>query len=125
MSYVHLKLTVLYCNYTPLPFLVTPLMFKVPSNYIPRIIEKTTALKQQINMCREIVQVPSEDKYLFQFSEKGKQCDIQQLKENLLKLIEKFKLTAITRHFHFVSLHSCSRCLPTTFLGLSFIDFIS
>jgi leucyl aminopeptidase len=25
--------------------------------------EKTTALKQQINMCREIVQVPSEDKY--------------------------------------------------------------
>ena len=51
--------------------------------------EKTTALKQQINMCKEIVQVPSKDKYLFQFSKKGKQFDIQQLKENLLKLIEK------------------------------------
>ena len=50
---------------------------------------KTTALKQQINMCREIVQVPSKDKYIFQFSKKGKQFDIQQLKENLLKLIEK------------------------------------
>jgi hypothetical protein len=30
--------------------------------------EKTAALKQQINMCKEIVQVPSKDKYLFQFS---------------------------------------------------------
>jgi hypothetical protein len=44
--------------------------------------ENTTALKQQINMCKEIVQVPSKDKYLFQFSKKGKQFDIQQLKEN-------------------------------------------
>ena len=51
--------------------------------------EKTTALKQQIIMCKEIVQVSSKDKYLFQFSKKGKQFDIQQLKENLLKLIEK------------------------------------
>jgi hypothetical protein len=51
--------------------------------------EKRTALKQQINMCKVIVQVPSKDKYLFQFSKKGKQFDIQQLKENLLKLIEK------------------------------------
>ena len=51
--------------------------------------EITTALKQQINMCKEIVQVPSKDKYLFQFSKQGKQFDIQQLKENLLKLIEK------------------------------------
>jgi hypothetical protein len=51
--------------------------------------EKTTALKQQINMCREIVQVSSKDKCIFQFSKKGKQFDIQQLKENLLKLIEK------------------------------------
>ena len=51
--------------------------------------EKATALKQQINMCKEIVQVPSKDKYLFQFSKKGKQIDIQHLKENLLKLIEK------------------------------------
>jgi hypothetical protein len=33
--------------------------------------------------------VPSKDKYLFQFSKKGKQFDIQHLKENLLKLIEK------------------------------------
>lgn len=40
-------------------------------------------------MCKEIVQVPSKDKYLFQLSKKGKQFDIQQLKENLLKLIEK------------------------------------
>ena len=30
--------------------------------------EKTTALKQQINMCKGIVQVPSKDKYIFQFS---------------------------------------------------------
>jgi ABC-type transport system substrate-binding protein len=30
--------------------------------------EKATALKQQISMCKEIVQVPSKDKYLFQFS---------------------------------------------------------
>jgi hypothetical protein len=51
--------------------------------------EKRTALKQQINMCKVIVQVPSKDKYIFQFSKKGKQFDIQQLKENLLKLIEK------------------------------------
>jgi hypothetical protein len=51
--------------------------------------EKATALKQQINMCKEIVQVPSKDKYIFQFSKKGKQFDIQHLKENLLKLIEK------------------------------------
>ena len=34
--------------------------------------EKTTALKQQINMCRKIVQVSSNDKYIFQFSKKGK-----------------------------------------------------
>ena len=40
-------------------------------------------------MCKVIVQVPSKVKYLFQFSKKGKQFDIQQLKENLLKLIEK------------------------------------
>jgi hypothetical protein len=40
-------------------------------------------------MCKEIVQVPSKDKYIFQFSKKGKQFDIQHLKENLLKLIEK------------------------------------
>jgi hypothetical protein len=45
--------------------------------------KKTATLKQQINMCKEIVQVPSKDKYLFQFSKKGKQFDIQQLKENL------------------------------------------
>ena len=51
--------------------------------------EKATALKQKINMCKEIVQVPSKDKYIFQFSKKGKQFDIQHLKENLLKLIEK------------------------------------
>jgi hypothetical protein len=51
--------------------------------------EKATALKQQINMCKEIVQVLFKDKYLFQFSKKGKQFDIQHLKENLLKLIEK------------------------------------
>ena len=51
--------------------------------------EKATALKQQINLCKEIVQVPSKDKYIFQFSKKGKQFDIQHLKENLLKLIEK------------------------------------
>ena len=30
--------------------------------------EKTTALKQQIIMCKEIVQVSSKDKYIFQFS---------------------------------------------------------
>jgi hypothetical protein len=47
------------------------------------------ALKQQINMCKEIVQVTSKDKYIFQFSKKGKQFDIQHLKENVLKLIEK------------------------------------
>jgi hypothetical protein len=51
--------------------------------------EKATALKQQISMCKEIVQAPSKDKYIFQFSKKGKQFDIQHLKENLLKLIEK------------------------------------
>ena len=50
--------------------------------------EKKTALKQHINMCKEIVQVPSKDKYLSQFSKKGKQFDMQHLKENLLKLIE-------------------------------------
>jgi hypothetical protein len=31
--------------------------------------EEATTLKQQINMCKEIVQVPSKDKYIFQFSE--------------------------------------------------------
>ena len=51
--------------------------------------EKTTALKHQINMCRKMVQVPSKDKYIFLFSKKGKQFDIQQLKKKLLKLIEK------------------------------------
>ena len=50
---------------------------------------KATAVKQQINMCKEIVQVPSKDKYIFQFSKKMKQFDIQHLKENVLKLIEK------------------------------------
>jgi hypothetical protein len=34
--------------------------------------EKATALKQQIKMCKDIVQVPSKDKYIFQFSKKGK-----------------------------------------------------
>ena len=32
---------------------------------------------------------------------------------------------SITCPFHFLSLHSCSSCLPITFLGLSFIDCIS
>ena len=40
-------------------------------------------------MCKVIVQVSSKDKYIFKFSKRGKQFDIQQLKENLLKLIEK------------------------------------
>jgi uncharacterized protein YqhQ len=40
-------------------------------------------------LCSPQTHWPSEDKYLFQFSKKGKQFDIQQLKENLLKLIEK------------------------------------
>jgi hypothetical protein len=44
--------------------------------------EKTTALKQEINMCKVIVQVSSKYKYIFQFSKKGKQFDIQQMKEN-------------------------------------------
>ena len=35
-------------------------------------MKKKTALKQHINMCKEIVQVPSKDKYLFQFSKKGR-----------------------------------------------------
>ena len=39
-------------------------------------------------MCKKIAQVPSKDKYLFQFNKKGKQFDIQHPKENLLKLIE-------------------------------------
>jgi hypothetical protein len=51
--------------------------------------EKATAMQQQINMCKEIVHVPSKDKYLFQFSKKVKQFDIQHLKNKLLKLIEK------------------------------------
>ena len=46
-------------------------------------MKKATALKQQINMCMEIVQVPSKDKYIFHLSKKGKQFDIQHLKENL------------------------------------------
>ena len=32
--------------------------------------EKRTALKQEINMCKVIVQVPSKDKYIFQFSKR-------------------------------------------------------
>ena len=37
---------------------------------------KGTALQQQINMYKEIVQVPSKDKYIFQFSKKGKKQNL-------------------------------------------------
>ena len=60
--------------------------------------EKICALKEQLNIMKTLIKLDPGEKYLIQFSSKGKPHNVLQLTENLIKLQEKLNENMQSNH---------------------------
>jgi adenylyl- and sulfurtransferase ThiI len=76
--------------------------------------------RERLKTEREEMKKKIKDKIQKDLEDIGNWKNIETIENNLAKMKTKKEKTAALKQ-----LHSCSSCLPITFLGLSFIDCIS